>query len=70
MGNGRERARGWKPTTDGGKIFQMWQRRGPFSELGWDVAQLLCNSVVSVHQVVKQCVEIWPNRRVLGTVGP
>lgn len=24
MGNGRERARGWKPTTDGAKIFQMW----------------------------------------------
>lgn len=21
MGNGRERARGWKPTTDGGKDF-------------------------------------------------
>lgn len=24
MGNDRERARGWKPTTDGAKIFQMW----------------------------------------------
>lgn len=24
MGNGRERARDWKPTTDGAKTFQMW----------------------------------------------
>lgn len=24
MGNGRKRPRGWKPTTDGAKIFQMW----------------------------------------------
>lgn len=24
MGNCRERARGWKPTTDGAKTFQMW----------------------------------------------